>query len=74
MEEKKIIDFKQDDKFYFKKANELLADGQIQKAIAFFQKALNLAKDKNLFLKGSYYLVMAQAYSLLNCIDLSNYY
>lgn len=74
MEDKKIIEFKQDDKFYFKKGNELLADGQIHKAIVYFQKALNLAKDKNLFLKGSYYLVMAQAYSLLNCIDLSNYY
>lgn len=74
MEQKKVIDFKQDDKFYFKKGNELLAEGNTQKAIVYFQKALNLSKDKNLFLRGSYYLVMAQAYSLLNCLDLSNYY
>ncbi|MBQ3047551.1 MAG: hypothetical protein IJD48_00870 [Clostridia bacterium] len=74
MEENKIIDFKKDDKFFFKKGNELIAGGEVNKAIVYIQKALNLAKDKNLFLKGSYYLMLAQAYSLINYIDLSNYY
>jgi len=74
MDENKILEFKKDDKFFFKKGNELIAGGEVNKAIVYLQKAINLSKEKNLFLRGSYYLVLAQAYSLINCLDLSNYY
>lgn len=74
MEKTNILQFNRDDKFYFKKGNDFLSQGNVSKAIKYFQKAVNEAQNKNAFLRCSYYLVLAQAYSLAQNMELSNFY
>ena len=69
----KILSFNKDDKFYFKRANDFLAKNQFIPAIRFLNKAIELAENKTLFIKCSYYLVLAQAYSSINFYELSNF-
>lgn len=74
MENSKVLQFNKDDKFYFKKGNDFLAQGNTTKAINYLQKAVNAAQSKNAFLRCSYYLVLAQAYALAQNLELSNLY
>lgn len=70
----KVLSFNKDDKFYFKKANEFLSNNQFVLAIRFLNKAIDLSQNKAPFLKCSYYLVLAQAYSAVKLYELSNIY
>lgn len=74
MGKENVLTITQDNNYYFSKANELLPKGEYLQAIKYLNKAITLAEDKNIFLKCSYYLVLAQAYSFVKCQNLSNYY
>ena len=65
-----IIEFKRDHGYFFKKGAEAIAVGKFFDAVKNVRKAIELCD--NLFLKSSYYLVLAQAYSKLNLIQISN--
>ncbi len=69
-----VLSITQDNNFYFSKANQCLSQGEYFCAIKYLNKAIALAEDKNIFLKCSYYLLLAQAYSFVKCQNLSNYY
>ena len=74
MEKNVILNFKQDDEFYFKLGKECLQNGEYFRAIKYLQKAISLIKGDNEFLTASYQLILAQAYALANYTELSNYY
>lgn len=74
MEKKLVLNFKQDDEFYFKLGKECLQNGEYFNAIKYLQKAITLIKGDNEFLTASYQLILAQAYALANYTELSNYY
>ena len=65
-----ILEFKRDHTYYFKKGTTAIAGGKFFDAVKNVRKAIDLCE--NLFLKSSYYLVLAQAYSKLNLIPISN--
>jgi len=74
MEKKKVINFEQNDEFYFKIGKSQLERGEYFQAIKNLQQAIKLLKSKNEFLLSSYHLVLAQTYAFLGMHDLSNYY
>ena len=65
-----ILEFKRDHNYYFKKGTAFIANGNFFDAVKNIREAIKLCD--NLFLKSSYYLVLAQAYSKMNLIQISN--
>ena len=51
MENVNVLQFNKYDKFYFKKGNDFLAQGNLPKAIKYLQKAIKEAENKNTFLR-----------------------
>ena len=74
MENLNVLQFNQNDEFYFNLGKDCLQSGNYLKAIQYIQKAISLARNKDEFLVSSYYLVLAQAYAMISNFDLSNYY
>ena len=70
----KVIQFNQNDEFYFKMGRDYLQEGNIVKSIKYLNKAIEKVKGRNDFLLSSYYLILAQAYAIANNLELSNYY
>ena len=72
--DKKIIQFNQDDEFYFDLAKKYLQNGEVVKAIKSMHTAISKITVRNELLLSSYHLVLAQAYSMANNLELSNFY
>ena len=65
-----ILEFKREHNYYFKKGSNYIATNKYVDAVKNIRKAIELCD--NLFLKSSYYLVLAQAYSKMNMFRNSN--
>jgi len=72
--DKKVIQFNQDDEFYFELGKKYLQNGELVKSIRSMHTAISKITVRNEILLSSYHLVLAQAYSMVNNLELSNYY
>jgi len=74
MEEKKVIEFKQDDKFFYRIGNQNFLNGNYECAVKYFLRAVDTSKNKSVITRCGYYLVLAQCYGMLHEFELSNFY